>query len=412
MRFLHFGFLYAPYVNDFFRRHPGLMHRSFEEQDAALKDDFFAGSDALASALRDIGYESRDHAFDVESIQKAWAREHDVAVGETWGPAIAKAQVVDFQPDVLMVNPFFVPPGWIQEVRAEVSSIRLVMARHSSPRADLSPFKACDVVVSGDTRQVAELRDAGVDGQHLHHGFDDRVLPFLQERKNVDRAVLFTGQLLRRPGFHMYRTDVVRAITDAGIPLDLRLLADPGVKARVRRGLGRRRWDLVRGMQKAGVPREKISRVPGLTNVLGQGPPARELDRPLRKLAHPPLFGLEMLKTMRGAAITLNVHGDVSVSEANNLRLWEASGVGSCLLTDSKSNLGDLFDVGKEVVAFESVPDAVEKARWLLDNPDAAEAIARAGQERTLKDHTYAQRAVQLDGIIRTALDGRSGPGA
>ena len=405
MKFLHLSFAYPPYIADLYSRKPGLAVRSFEDQSRILNEDFFAGaSDSLAAGLRSIGYEARDHAVLVEPLQRAWASAHDLPVGDDWALEIAAAQVAAFDPDVIMLNPFFLPRRWIERLRATTPGLRLVMARHSSPRKDLSPFQVCDVVVSGDTQQVDDLRAAGIDGQHLHHGFDDRVLPFLGEREDPVRAVLFTGQLLRRPGFHMYRTDVVRAIADAGIPLDLRLLSDPGVKARMRRALGRRRWDLVRALQKVGVPGERISSVPGFTTVLDQGPPARELDRSLTKAGRPPVFGLEMFRAMRGTAVTLNVHGDVSVSEANNLRLWEATGVGTCLLTDDKSNLGELFEVGKEVVAFDSVPDAVEKARWLLDNPDAAESIARAGQQRTLRDHTYARRAVQLDGIIRSAL--------
>ena len=404
MRLLHFGFLYPPYVNDFFSRHPGLVNRAFEEQDATLKADFFAGSDALTTALRPLGYDTRDYAFDVESIQKAWARERGIDCGPDWALAIARAQVSQHKPDVVMINPFFVPSEWLSQLRRDVPSIRLVVARHSSPRADLSRFASCDVVVSGDRRQVAELREAGINGVHLHHGFDARVLRFLPHRKGVKRCVAFTGQLLRRPGFHMYRTDVVRAIADAGIPLDLRLLSDPGFRARVRRTLGRARWKVVQGFRRLGVSEAAISSIPRFRPAVESGPPAGELDRALRKLALPPVFGLEMLKVLRGTVVALNVHGDVSVSEANNLRLWEATGVGTCLLTDAKDNLGDLFEVGKEVVAFESAADAVDKARWLLDNPLIAEAIARAGQERTLKDHTYERRAVELDQIIQQAL--------
>jgi ABC-type dipeptide/oligopeptide/nickel transport system ATPase subunit len=46
----------------------------------------------------------------------------------------------------------------------------------------------------------------------------------------------------------------------------------------------------------------------------------------------------------------------------------------------------------------------IEKVKWLLENDDACQAIANAGQKRTLKDHTFAQRAIQLDKIIRGAL--------
>jgi spore maturation protein CgeB len=86
------------------------------------------------------------------------------------------------------------------------------------------------------------------------------------------------------------------------------------------------------------------------------------------------------------------------------MRLFEATGVGTCLLTDWKDNLPKLFEPEKEVVTYKSVEECIEKVKWLLDHPQEREAIAKAGQARTLKDHTFAQRAIQLDEIIKRQL--------
>jgi spore maturation protein CgeB len=40
-----------------------------------------------------------------------------------------------------------------------------------------------------------------------------------------------------------------------------------------------------------------------------------------------------------------------------------------------------------------------------LEHPQEREAIAQAGQARTLKDHTFDQRAIELDYIIRRELN-------
>jgi spore maturation protein CgeB len=50
----------------------------------------------------------------------------------------------------------------------------------------------------------------------------------------------------------------------------------------------------------------------------------------------------------------------------------------------------------------------LEKARWLLDHPREREAIALAGQARTLRDHTYIKRAAELDLIIREFVGSES----
>ncbi len=84
------------------------------------------------------------------------------------------------------------------------------------------------------------------------------------------------------------------------------------------------------------------------------------------------------------------------------MRLYEATGVGTCLLTDWKANLPNLFTLDVEVVAYRSAEECIEKVRYLLDHEDVRQAIAAAGQRRTLRDHTTRQRAEQLDDIIQS----------
>jgi spore maturation protein CgeB len=86
------------------------------------------------------------------------------------------------------------------------------------------------------------------------------------------------------------------------------------------------------------------------------------------------------------------------------MRLFEATGVGTCLLTDWTENLGELFEPEREVATFRDAKECVERIRWLLAHPEEREAIARAGQARTLRDHTYRHRAAGLDLLVRQAL--------
>ncbi len=86
------------------------------------------------------------------------------------------------------------------------------------------------------------------------------------------------------------------------------------------------------------------------------------------------------------------------------MRLYEATGVGTCLLTDWKENLSELFDPGREVVTYKNTDEAIEKVRYLLDHESERTAIAAAGQRRTLRDHTANQRAGAFAEIIRREL--------
>ncbi len=86
------------------------------------------------------------------------------------------------------------------------------------------------------------------------------------------------------------------------------------------------------------------------------------------------------------------------------MRLFEATGVGACLLTDRKDNLASLFEPDREVVTYGSAEEAVEKYRYLADNPRERATIAAAGQRRTLRDHGFDRRAARIDEILRVSL--------
>ena len=109
--------------------------------------------------------------------------------------------------------------------------------------------------------------------------------------------------------------------------------------------------------------------------------------RKLRQVNRGELYGMAMFQALADAKVTLNVHIDVVGDRAVNMRLFEATGTGSCLLTDRKGDIGRLFEEGKEVVVFDGPEDCAEKARWLLDHETERAAIAAAGKARTLRDH-------------------------
>ena len=111
-----------------------------------------------------------------------------------------------------------------------------------------------------------------------------------------------------------------------------------------------------------------------------------------------------MYQTLRNSRLTWNFHIDLSPISANNLRLYEATGIGTCLVTDWKQNLSQLFEPDREVVTYRSVEECAEKVRWLLEHTSERDSIARAGQARTLKDHTFMQRGIEFDHIVRQTM--------
>ena len=78
------------------------------------------------------------------------------------------------------------------------------------------------------------------------------------------------------------------------------------------------------------------------------------------------------------------------------MRLFEATGVGTFLLTDFKDNLDTLFAPDREVAVWRSIDDCLKAIdRYLGDDRSRAE-IAHAGQARTMAQHTYRHRAGEI----------------
>lgn len=117
-----------------------------------------------------------------------------------------------------------------------------------------------------------------------------------------------------------------------------------------------------------------------------------------------PLFGMEMFQFLRDSHVVLNMHGD-KIHFAANIRLYEATGVGSCLLTDWKENLSNLFEPGKEILTYRTKEEALDKILYCKSNPSFATRIAAKGQERTLSNYSYRQIVPDIIRFLKQFVD-------
>ena len=111
-----------------------------------------------------------------------------------------------------------------------------------------------------------------------------------------------------------------------------------------------------------------------------------------------------MFDVLRSSRATVNHHGDIA-PYANNMRLYEATGIGTVLITDSKPNLSQLFEPARELLTY----DSAEECAALYDSLDdeSRESIAVGGQRRTLADHTYLRRVKEILDYVERLERGR-----
>ena len=111
-------------------------------------------------------------------------------------------------------------------------------------------------------------------------------------------------------------------------------------------------------------------------------------------------WGHEYFRTLARSRIALNRHGEVSRGAANNLRLFEATAMGCCLVTEHAPNISDFFDPGMECVTYKNPDDLVRQVKLLLAKPERTREIAEAGRRRCLAEHCYENRVARFLDVI------------
>lgn len=107
-----------------------------------------------------------------------------------------------------------------------------------------------------------------------------------------------------------------------------------------------------------------------------------------------PLSTEEMVRTWSRSRINLGFGGVQGHKETFCLkgRDFEVPMSGGLYLTEHHDELLPFYDVGREIVTYKDQQELVDKIRWLLSNPEKADAIRRAGRERALCEHTWEMR--------------------
>jgi spore maturation protein CgeB len=365
------------YAND-----PHLAQQPSSEQLRAIYDTGFGRADFLPLNLRKLGHAVEQFIANAQPIQMRWAAENGLHVDPTrspllrvqqrlkrevdrfrarpkipgmhipqWELEVVAAQARTFKPDVIFVCDVLYLPAHFHRTLKEYTK-RLVgeMAYPIPPNLDLTPF---DLIVSAAPHFVDRLRQAGVRSEMLRLGFEQTVLDRVGVQTK-DAELAFIGSVGKD---HQQRLELLEALSQRA-PLSC--------------------W--------------------------GAGVDSLPPESPLRGRVKPPLWGYDMYRQLQRSKIALNIHIDMAEQFAANMRLYEATGVGTLLLTDWKTNLHELFEPGVEVVAYRSIAECVELVEHYLAHETERETIAKAGQKRTLCEHSYYHRMQELTDILNRYL--------
>jgi hypothetical protein len=290
-------------------------------------------------------------------------------------------------------------------LRRKVNSIRLIAAFHcaATTQFDLVNLENYDFVVTCTPYFLDKFSSHGLDTCLLYHAFEPRILEKITSSSLSNKnKFIFTGSLWLGQGWHNSRMHVLEQLANSGVDIDffLSIRQDSLFKT----GLKNISYRLFKFLQSLGATQfERNSRIKQLL-ALSAAPKYQSIPKGLGNRYKKPIFGLNMFEELASSLACINFHIDDADRFAGNIRLFEATGMGSCLITDWKENITDLFVINKEVITYRSDEECIDKLVWCAKNNDKARAIGVEGQIRTLSSHTTDIRAKVLNQWIEGRL--------
>lgn len=105
----------------------------------------------------------------------------------------------------------------------------------------------------------------------------------------------------------------------------------------------------------------------------------------------------EMVRIFNQSRINLNLSNSSMLNRQQiKGRNFEIPGCGGFLLTDRAENLEAYYEIGKEIVCFETCDELIDKVKYFLKNETERDCIAQAGYQRTLREHTFESRFTEI----------------
>lgn len=374
---------------------PSYQGLSYDEYLEKILAGNYNYSDVFAYEMRKLGNRVEEIVYDVEGLQKQWAKENDLHLepDELWQEKIVLAQLKKLNPDVVYIQSFSrITPKAIYAIKDQIPNLKKI-AVHSGFPNGMDVVTKDTLVLAGFPNIQKTFSELGCETHLLYHFWDERILARMQP---TERQIPFSFIGTSGNGFgdgHKTRywellklahnTPLECWVDDKDAFQDPESDANPFVEFPLKEHFYK---DLA----------ADYSQYPKPTSPLRYLLP--------RGTAHRPVYGDDFFQTLHDSLVTFQRHTDTMYSEIGAMRVFQATGAGACLLTNDGDNMSDLFERDTEVVTYSSLHECIEKANYLIDNPEKAKEIAKKGQERTLRSHTAKQRYAEVHDILQKAL--------
>lgn len=367
MKILILDIYYSYYLESYHSNNSNISKLNYKSQWNNLMLQSFGTADFYSKNLKKMSIEAEEIIINDEILQKQWAKENNVKYFKgyfktipkikhlfksDWQEKILEAQILSFKPDVLYCQSLYAPGNtFLSKIKPHIP---LIVGQVASPVVfDKNQLSAFDLILTSFPHFVDRFKQINIKSEYFKIGFEKDVLNSLQSLPNKYNSV-FVG------GISKHHLDIIETFEYLSTKTKIDF------------------W--------------------------GYGKKKLDPNSPILKTHHGEAWGIDMYNILYNSKISINRHINVAENNANNMRLYESTGVGSMLISDYKDNLHELFEIGKEIETYKTKEELLEKINYYLKHDDEREKIAKAGQLRTLSEHTYEIRMKELLNILNKYL--------
>ena len=370
VKILKISTCYNHYLNWFYNDNLCLENLNYSDHFLKLMNDRYGWSDSFKIILE------KKNIFNVNEIvlndfilQKKWAKEFTnnfffkEGIKADFTEKILQDQIIFYDPDIIFLHDLNILKKYHKIIK---SFKKKIVTFDGVASNDSFVAKESNLIITCLNKSREFYKSKNCKAIYMPHGFDSRLLEFSSINKDITFS--FIGGVWNTG--HTNRINILNDLLKE-VPISLWIGDIPNLQNKAKSFINSLKRNYLKTLYFFFYQR-KIKNLN--KNNLGV------------------LYGKNMYKCLGSSLITFNSHINQSRDEAANMRLFESTGLGSCLITDWKKNISDFFLPDEEIVVYKSKDEAIEKIKYLINHKEKAKEIALRGQKRTLLEHTLNSR--------------------
>ena len=390
-------------------------------------------SDTFSRVMNQIGNNSYDFISDFEILQKKWANEKGIKYNyNNWQVVIVLEQIRYYRPDIVFFQDYYSLPVKVRKDLKKIFPFIKLVVMHKGYPSSIYQLSDFDHIFAASVDFYKNLIKNNFPATLSYHYFDEQILNSIKNTDKIydltflgttgynypshSKRFLILSNLLKEMKLHIWGNENKKSKYYLTIPklimkkilaqiLNISsknfkefLLSKINYEDKIYKFVEEIyfKLDNLENKKLNSFFFEKLYDVQGNYN--------QSLKNNKNATFNPAVFGVEYFQILANSKITLNIHANQSYPYLNAKRLFESTGVGTLLITDSGKNIDDLFIEDEEILTFKNYEELKEKINYILNNPDKMDKISKAGQKRTINSHNPKNRIQEIDRKLKELL--------